>query len=69
LCAKLGPDAVEVVNAVVLVEVIPPGTHKADTMPKFADHGAVRTRITGDGMLTLEPPGIVVEAAFLAADA
>jgi Uma2 family endonuclease len=35
---RLGPDAVEVVDPVVLVEVISPSTHKVDTGQKLADY-------------------------------
>lgn len=35
---RLDPDAVEVVDPVILVEVISPGTHKVDTHLKLADY-------------------------------
>lgn len=35
---RLGPDAVEVADPVVLVEVISPSTHKVDTGQKLADY-------------------------------
>ena len=35
---RLGPNVVEVVDPVILVEVISPSTHKVDTTQKLGDH-------------------------------
>lgn len=40
---RLGPDVVEVVDPVILVEVISPSTHKVDTTQKLGDYFRVES--------------------------
>jgi Uma2 family endonuclease len=83
--AKLAPDAIEVPNPVVVVEVLSPSTRHIDASAKLAGYfrlpsiahylivdpdsppvihhargegDTILTRIVGDGVIRLDPPGI-----------